>query len=486
VNGRYEFVNPRLEANAGRLAAEIVGRTTEEVFPSDIAAVFVAHDCRVAETGEAVTETEYVREPDGRQRPCLVVRFPLDAPDGRRLGGFSLDMSEVHRLQEEQRKVEKQMLQAQKLESLGVLAGGIAHDFNNLLTGVLGYASLARMDGSLSADTDGHLRQIEAAAQRAGELCKQMLAYAGRGQFVVGEVDLNALVAEMSQLLAAAVSKRAVLKLNLTDPLPPVRADATQLRQVVMNLITNASDAIAERSGVVTVSTGLIDADPVYLTDIGCSHLPPRTYVYLEVSDTGVGMTEEVKARVFEPFFTTKFTGRGLGLAAVQGIVRAHGGAIKIYTNVGKGTTFKVLLPASEGVREAVAAPPLPVVAGAGKWVLVVDDEEDVRVLARKVLTHAGFQVETAADGREGVDTFRASPGQYAAVLLDLTMPRMNGTEAFRQMRVIRPEVRVILTSGYAAEDATTGFEGKGLAGFVRKPFRVGELLAAVAEAVGP
>ena len=486
-DGRYEFVNARLELNAGRPAAEILGRTTADVFPSDVAALYVDHDRQVLATGQPVTETEFVCGADGRQSPCLVVRFPLDSPGHhRRLGGFSLDISELHRLQEEQRVVERQLLQTQKLESLGVLAGGIAHDFNNLLTGVLGYASLARLDDTLSADTDSHLRQIEAAAQRAAELCKQMLAYAGRGQVVVQPLDLNHVVWEMAQLLATAVSKRAVLKFNLAAVLPAVQADATQIRQVVMNLITNASDAIAEQSGVITLSTGLIDADPTYLRDIGAPDLPPCQYVYLEVSDTGVGMTDEVKARIFEPFYTTKFTGRGLGLAAVQGIVRAHVGAIKIYSQPGKGTTFKVLLPTADGIATAPVAPPVaPPPTGRQRWVLVVDDEEDGRVLARKILTRAGFQVDTACDGQDAMEAFRAIPGRYAAVLLDLTMPRMNGVKAFRLMRQAQADVKVILTSGYAAEDATTGFEGKGLVAFVRKPFLASELLAAVAAVVG-
>ena len=277
------------------------------------------------------------------------------------------------RAKEQQQKYERQLVQSQKLESLGVLAGGIAHDFNNLLTGMLGYASLSRMRLPPNDPIAEDMKHIESAAQRAAELCQQMLAYAGRGQFVVQPVDLNVLTQEMTHLLATVLSKKAVLKYNLTAGLPLVRADATQLRQVVMNLITNASDAIGERSGVLTLTTGAIDADARYLAEIQAgAELAPGRYVYLEVSDTGCGMTDEVREKIFDPFFTTKFTGRGLGLAAVQGIVRGHKGAIKVYSQPGRGTTFKVLFPALDGAGVAPAPRRPPgrpgAGAGAGSW----------------------------------------------------------------------------------------------------------------------
>ncbi len=378
------------------------------------------------------------------------------------------------------------MLQSQKLESLGVLAGGIAHDFNNLLTGMLGYASLTRMRLPPGDPIGEDMKRIESAAMRAAELCQQMLAYAGRGQFEIQPVELNVLTQEMAQLLATVLSKKAVLKYNLTAGLPSVQADPTQLRQVVMNLITNASDAIGERSGVITLTTGLIDADSRYLTEIQTAEeLKPGRYVYLEVSDTGYGMTDEVRAKIFDPFFTTKFTGRGLGLAAVQGIVRGHKGGIKVHTQPGRGTTFKVLFPALAGDAEVVRPAAQPTMTGRGRRVLVVDDEEDVRVFARKVLEIAGFAVTVAVDGRCGVKAFTESHA-FSLVLLDLTMPRLGGSEAYREMRRHRADACVVLTSGFAAEEATTGFKGKGLAGFLRKPFRADELLKTIFDVVGP
>jgi PAS domain S-box-containing protein len=444
---------------------------------------------RVFDAAGRVRWMEFVNRgffaPDGTLLECQAVG--RDVTDRRTAEDARRELEADLRAREQQQKYERQLLQSQKLESLGVLAGGIAHDFNNLLTGVLGYASLARMRLAPQDPIGQDLKQIESAAQRAADLCLQMLAYAGRGQFVVQPVDLNLLTQEMTQLLATALSKKAVLKYNLTPELPQVKADATQLRQIVMNLVTNASDAIGPRSGVVTVTTGVIDADARYLGEIPSSDLAAGRYVYLEVSDTGCGMADEVKARIFDPFFTTKFTGRGLGLAAVQGIVRAHHGAIKVYSQVNKGTTFKVLLPALDEPAELAA--PLArasVPAGRGRRVLVVDDEEDVRVFARKVLELAGFAVTVAVDGQDGVDVFSAAQDAFELVLLDLTMPRLGGADAYRALRRQRTDVRVVLTSGFAAAEATSGFEGKGLAGFLRKPFRADDLLAAVFDAIGP
>jgi two-component system, cell cycle sensor histidine kinase and response regulator CckA len=389
---------------------------------------------------------------------------------------------------QQQRKYEKQLQQSQKLESLGVLAGGIAHDFNNLLTAMLGHASLARMRMAENDPAIEDMKHIEATAMRAAELCQQMLAYAGRGQFLVKAISLNLLTEEMSQLLATVLSKRAVLKYNLMEDLPLVEADATQLRQVVMNLITNASDAIAARSGVITLTTGVIEADARYLAEIhATNNLKPGPFVYLEVSDTGCGMTDEVRQKIFDPFFSTKFTGRGLGLAAVQGIIRAHHGAIKVYTQLGKGTTFKVMLPALGVPTEAPrAAPATMVTNGRGRHVLVVDDEEDVRVFVRKVLEMAGFAVTVSPDGKQGVQAFAGARQPFALVLLDLTMPKLSGIEAYREIRRVQNDAKVVLMSGFAEEEATSGFAGKGLAGFLRKPFRTDELLRIAFEAASP
>ncbi len=488
--GRYVFVNESVAEQFARPAGEWVGRTDADLFPPAVAGPIVENDRQVARSGEPLRVQEMAAGADGALRTYLSIKFPVTDAAGRRfVGGAALDLTEQRRLERQQAESER-VLQSQKLECLGVLAGGIAHDFNNLLTTILGYTSFAKLElgGTDPGTVRGYLDKVEKGALRAADLCRQMLAYAGKAQFALGAADLNALVEEMGQLVAASVSKKVVLRYGLAPDLPAVTCDATQIRQVVMNLITNASDAIGDRSGVVTLTTGLIDADATYLREIGSDQLPPQRYAYLEVSDTGCGMPDEVKARVFEPFFTTKFTGRGLGLSAVLGIVRGHGGAIMVDSQPGRGTTFKVLLPTAEAAPTPADDPDRTTREpfGRGRAVLVVDDEEDVRVLARKLLTRAGFAVEVAADGREGVAAFRRRPAEFAVILCDLTMPHMDGSEAFREMRAADRAVRTILTSGFAAEEATAGFEGKGLAGFLRKPFTAEELLQAVFEVTGP
>ena len=502
-DGVFTFVNDVYCRTFGRTAEQLLGHTWQPVVvPDDLPGVrqklaemtpeqpVVRIENRVFDGSGRVRWMEFVNrgfyDPDGTLREVQAVG--RDVTD-RRAAEEARRELEISLLEKEQQsRYERQLMQSQKLESLGVLAGGIAHDFNNLLTSMLGYASLGRMRLPPGDPIAEDLSRIEAAAQRAAELCQQMLAYAGRGKFLVASLDLNTLAEEMAQLLSTVINKRAVLRFNLLSTLPRIRADGTQLRQVVMNLITNASDAIGDRSGVITVTTGTIDADLQYLREIqAVDELTPGRFVYLEVSDNGCGMTPEVRQRIFDPFFTTKFTGRGLGLAAVQGIVRAHQGAIKVYTQVGKGTTFKVLLPVVEHADAGIDAPtPEPRLLGRSRRILVADDEEDVRVLLRKVLEAAGFQVVLAVDGREAVQAFRAANGAFDLVLLDLTMPHLSGADAFQQLRSQRPDVQVILTSGFAEEEATSGFQGKGLAGFLRKPFRTQELLAALHTAIGP
>ncbi|MDX8401017.1 MAG: response regulator, partial [Mariprofundaceae bacterium] len=333
-----------------------------------------------------------------------------------------------------------------------------------------------------------HLDAIEKTGQRAAELCRQMLAYAGKGQYLLRKLDLSELVGEMTRLLEVSLHKGVVIRYHLAENLPPVEADVAQMQQVIMNLVTNANEAIGERSGAITVSTGLIAADAAYLRSLAddANGLEPGRYVWLEVSDTGCGMDEETKARLFEPFFTTKFTGRGLGMSAIHGIVRAHGGAIKVYSEPGRGTTIKLLLPVVEGRAEPLGNDRDMVPSRRRKArILVVDDEETVREVAAMLLEEAGFEVTTAVDGLEAVEIFRDSPEAWDCVLMDMTMPRMNGAEAFTEMRRLRPDVQVVLCSGYDERSATAHFAGKGLAGFVQKPFRPETLLSKISEILG-
>jgi CheY-like chemotaxis protein len=380
--------------------------------------------------------------------------------------------------------MERKLQEAQKLESLGVLAGGIAHDFNNLLTGILGNASFARLDIPANSPAQASLEQVELAAQRAADLCKQMLAYSGKGRFVVQQLDLSQLVRETGDLLQISISKTCALKYALAEGLPAISADATQVRQIIMNLVINASEAIGDRSGVISIATGVMHADRDYLTEAHLSpNIPEGEYVFLEVSDNGIGMSGETRARIFDPFFTTKFTGRGLGLAAVLGIVRGHHGALKVYSEPGRGTTFKLLLPRVEGPAEAVPGQPAPMAAwrGAGA-ILVVDDEETVRATTRRMLERIGFEVLLAANGAEALEIYHREAAKVAGVLLDLTMPQLDGNATFTELRRLDPGVHVLLMSGFNEQDAVHRFAGKGLAGFIQKPFKPETLYAKLQE----
>jgi PAS domain S-box-containing protein len=394
------------------------------------------------------------------------------------------DITERKRAEEERRQLEAQIQHAQKLESLGVLAGGIAHDFNNLLTGILGYASLSLMQLPDESVACPMLREIEKSAERAADLTRQMLAYSGRGKFVIQVLRLETLVQEMIKLLGTVVSKKATLQLDLESA--SVEGDATQIRQVVMNLITNASDALEGQCGVIGIRTGVREADAAFLRSPYLpEELPPGAYACVEVTDTGCGMSPETLARIFDPFFTTKFTGRGLGLAAVLGIVKGHRGTIKVDSTPGRGTVFQVLFPRYTGPSGdgLVAGSEESPRRGQG-IVLVVDDEASLRTFARDVLECTGFEVREAADGREGLDLFSQHHEEIVGVLLDLTMPRMDGVEVLRELRRRQPDVPVLVMSGYSELEVSQRFAGMGASGFIQKPFHARDLIARLWELV--
>jgi len=441
-------------------------------------------------SGEQLGWNEYTAQrKDGTTFPVLA-HTQLIRRENKVWGfrGVVIDITERKRAEEERQQLEAQIQQAQKLESLGVLAGGIAHDFNNLLMGILGYASIALKALPPASPVRDNIGQIEKAALRAADLTSQMLAYSGKGKFVAKAIDLTELVEEITRLLEVSISKKVVLKYDLERGLPAIVADPAQIRQVVMNLITNASEAIGDKSGVIRVSTGAMECDKAYLSGTYLNEeLPEGFYAYVEVTDTGCGMHKETVEKIFDPFFTTKFAGRGLGLAAVLGIVRGHNGALEVDSEPGKGTTFKVLFPCTERPAVAIESgePTIEEQLGGGT-VLVVDDEEMVCSLAKEMLEQAGVTVLTAADGQEALEVFREYADEIAAVLLDMIMPRMDGEETFREIRRIKPDVRVILSSGYNEEEATERFAGKGLAGFIQKPYRAAALIAKMQEVLEP
>ncbi len=489
-DGKFSYVN--------KVSEDIFGLTPAECM--DLPAFSFVHEDDLIRTQSALARWVADRTQSAKFENRQVSRsgdvhdmlwtFNLHYDDKGNLAtvnGIASDITERKRNEEQRLILQHQVQHAQKLESLGVLAGGIAHDFNNLLMSILGNADLAMEVLDIQTPARGNIAEIMKASRRAADLARQMLAYSGKGKFVIEPIRLDELVREMGHLLEVSISKKAIIRYNFADNLPPADCDATQIRQVIMNLITNASEAIADRSGVISLSTGVMNCDRAYLDSInetlraGLNEpLNPGRYVYIEVADTGCGMDAETIERIFDPFFTTKFTGRGLGMAAVLGIVHGHHGAVKIYSEVGRGTTFKVLFPVSESLEHAAATRNESTdqdQAWRGRGtVLIADDEESVRTVGQQMLTRMGFDVLTASDGRQAVDMFRDHADKIVCILLDLTMPHLDGEQAFGELRRVRADVRVILCSGYNEQDATQRFVGKGLAGFIQKPYNMTEL----------
>ena len=417
----------------------------------------------VAQSGEERTISWHCRKVIYQDEPlCLM---------------FGVDLTSRSQAEGERHELERKLLDMQKLESLGVLAGGIAHDFNNLLTAILGNAQLAQLQLPPASPLRQHLIEIERTSIQAADLCKQMLAYSGQGRIEVRLIDLNRVIRDMSQLLRVSVAKKAQLSFNLAHNLPRVRGDVSQIRQVLMNLVINASEAITSNEGSIWVSTGVVHRAKELFRGLTVTGKPEeRDYAFIEIADTGCGMSAETQARIFDPFFTTKFTGRGLGLAAVLGIVKGHGGTLELVSREGEGTTFTLLFPCAESSVEAVHDEE---VRGHSHWsgeglVLVVDDEESVRTLAARMLETFEFRVITANDGREGVEKFTENAEAITAVLLDVTMPVMGGLEVLDRIRVIRPDVPVLFMSGYMREGQLHNLDSA--TDYLQKPFKIEDL----------
>jgi PAS domain S-box-containing protein len=369
-------------------------------------------------------------------------------------------------------------------ESLGVLAGGIAHDFNNLLTTIQGNAELAKMDLPADSPVQQNIEEIDSSSSRAAEICQMMLDYAGKGRIDVEPLDLSDVVREMRNDLRVEGGQNVAFDFQLEQGLPGVAADPVQLRRMLASLVTNAREAMDGDVGVVTVRTGLLNCGLNCKADARFGHeLVEGRCVYLQVTDTGSGMDRATLESLCDPYFSTKFAGRGLSLSAVLGIVRSHGGAIRVWSEPGQGSTFLVLFPFLKSQEEEpAAATDDPAAWKSSGTVLIVDDEKPVRTVGRRMMERMGFDVLTANDGREGVETFRANVDRIRCVLLDLTMPEMDGEAAFHAMREIREDVQVILASGYSEKDVLSRFRGDGLAGFLHKPYRFKLLKAMVRE----
>lgn len=425
------------------------------------------------------------RRDTGEVFPAEVILTAMTL-DGRRVLHASVrDITERKRHDEQRRVLDQKLQQTQRLESLGVLAGGIAHDFNNILMAIMGHCELALDEMSPVSPARENMVEVISSAKRAANLCEQMLAYSGRGRMEIQDIALRDLAEEMHHMLKTSIGKNCIFNMDLAEEPVGLHGDPTQICQVLMNLVINAAEAIGEQRGTITLATGSMECSADYLEQSYIADgVTPGRYVFLEVSDTGCGIDSETMQRLFDPFFTTKFAGRGLGLSAVLGIVRSHNGAIRVQGEQGKGTTVTVLFPAV----------PLPndraMNAGdSAEWqakgtALLVDDEPSVRHVTEKMLRKLGLEVITAKDGREAVDLYRRHWTDIDIVLLDLTMPHMNGEETFRELRRINPDVRAILASGYSEHELASRVDVESLLGCLHKPYTTSKLLNLLSEAL--
>lgn len=454
---------------------DAIGKTDFDSFTNEVAQQLFAEEQAIMRTGKPIIAREqHLTRKNGHAKWVSTTKLPLYDEKGRIVGtfGVSRDITERKRAEEENRKLHAQMQHAQKLESLGVLSGGIAHDFNNLLMGILGHTGLALMELPPDSAAWTHLKQVETVALRATELTNQMLAYSGKSTFVVKPINLSKLVREMGTLLEVSISSKVKLDFKCPDDIPAIEGDPAQIRQVVMNLITNASDAIGDMKGAISLITGVADLDSHYLATCYLGDkLPSGKYVFAEVVDTGCGMDASVRDRIFDPFFTTKVKGRGLGLAAVLGIVRGHRGTIKVYSEVGKGTDFRVLFPASEkaAVIEPAAKTTKPRMSFSGS-VMVIDDDEVVRAVTTQILKKLGFVPKIASDLNDAMKECE-SITDLKVIMLDVSLPEIGVEAALAEVKKRFSCVPILLVSGYNEQTATVNLRVGSFEGFLQKPF---------------
>lgn len=448
---------------------------------------------QLATTGRAGPYAYRVVQADGTVRNVVGQGAILRDADGlplRRVGSV-IDVTARTAAEEERVLLETKVREVQKLESLGVLAGGIAHDFNNLLVGILGNASVSLLDMPVSSPAHAAVTAIERAARDAASLTRQLLAYAGKGRFLLEPLDLSVLVRQLRPVLQTALGARASLITELADRLPVVHADAEQLRQAVVNVVTNAAEAIGERAGTVKIiSTEQTLSESRLRRCVSGNRAKPGLFACVAVEDDGIGMDETTLARVFDPFFSTRLAGRGLGLAATLGIVHGHSGALEVTSAKGRGTTMRLYFPAAYAETERAANATTHNTGAAATRsrlrVLVVDDDAHVRALAHRVLERLHYDATEVSDGVEALDFLRADPTQVDAVLLDMTMPRMNGEDTLRGIRALAPWMPVILMSGHDEREVTPRLLEHGLGGYLQKPFTVDALASMFARVVGP
>ena len=488
INGKHTFSNPKIN--------EILGIDIEEIIEKGTLHFIHPDDRNDVET----KLPEYIaakkgwrgwvlrwKHKDGSYRYLESNADPIFDKNGVITGyrGADRDITGRRLVEEERLEMERHLLHAQKLESLGLLAGGIAHDFNNLLATILGNIELAMEEISPSSSARPFLESAFNASRKSATLTRQMLAYSGKGRFVIEDLNISELVQENFYIFRSSIPRTITMSLHLNADIPHISADSSQIQQVIMNLITNAAESIGDSEGTITLSTGMQICDEAFLAQSRIEKKPAAgKFIYLEVTDTGCGMGNETLNKLFDPFFTTKISGRGLGMSALQGIIKSHDGAILVESKLNHGTTIRVLFPVTE--EECTASistePTNSIVhdsvepSSYSGLILIVDDDKAILKLCTSLVSRFGYSVLTASDGKEAIEVFREHNSEIACVILDLTMPKMDGAATFNFLKEINTDVKVILSSGYSEKAATERFTGKGLAGFIQKPYGKQEL----------
>lgn len=492
--GRRVYLNDAYKFERGWDLDLSLGKTDAELYREDLAQQYRATDEQVLKEDKVLRYVTRIAESDGKVRSLLTVKFPLPVGgmegNKRLVAGLSLDISEQEEAERERLKMEQQMQQAQKLESLGVLAGGIAHDFNNLLMGIIGHADLALTGAEKAQNVTLHIRSVLSSCQKAADLANQLLAYSGKGSAVFESANLSDLVSDLSGLFKVSITKKAALDLSLAENLPFVECDVTQIRQVLMNLIVNGSDALGGKMGTLSIKTGMkrMPENAAMATKVqriypDMKELAESDYVFMQVSDTGSGMDEETIQSIFDPFFTTKKTGHGLGLAAVLGIVRSHRGAIEIESALGQGSVFTVYLPVSSSPVVPENSEPEESSDWTGSGTIIIADDEDmVREVATMMLESIGFTVIAVSSGKQVLDAYKEEKNNIKAMILDINMPDLGGMDIYGMLRKENDDMPVVISSGYNKNESDHDFVHSNKLYYLKKPYRLSVLRSAMRE----
>ncbi|MBF0224486.1 MAG: response regulator [Desulfobacterales bacterium] len=482
--GKIKDLNVAAEESTGYSKSDIIGSDVFEYFKesNNMRSVFDY----ALKNGHIQNKELSIKNKNGEVMPVLLSAstYKPDSITGVFLAARNIS---VRKLEEAKRKkAEEKMLQTQKFESLGIMAGGVAHDFNNLLQIMLGFSDLILANAPPNSSINKWTAEIMKAGQRASKLTNSMLAYVGKGKFVFEKMNLSQVTEEMKQLIESSISKKVDLEYNLNTDIPLIKVDPVQIEQIIMNLVINASESLNDNNGKVAIETGSMHASESFLKDTYIDdNLSSGLYAYIQVSDTGCGMSKETIEKIFDPFFTTKFTGRGLGLPVMLGIVRIHKGAIEVKSKINEGSIFRVLFPAVEHESTQKEKHDKPIFQKINKkTILIIDDEESILSLAEEILKENGYEAIIADEAAKGIEILAKNKDKVDIVILDFTMPKMNGCEALKELKQVKNNIKIILSSGYNKDDIAKKIDLQELTGFLHKPYTSEELINELYKAI--